>query len=69
MSKHPPATDATPEALVRALARQGSSRTVSVRFYQTLIPKRLMEHPPNPGKLLKELRRQVGSDQLLRPKV
>ena len=25
MSKHPPATDATPEALVRALARQGPS--------------------------------------------
>ena len=25
MSKHPPATDATPEALVRALARRGPS--------------------------------------------
>ena len=25
MSKHPPATDATPEALVRALVRQGST--------------------------------------------
>ena len=31
MSKHPPATDATPEALVRALARQGPSAQVPAR--------------------------------------
>ena len=29
MSKHPAATEATPEALVRALARQGPSPTYS----------------------------------------